>query len=304
MANLSKVFYIAEGATSDQAIGFQARSLRVDNPTNGWVLLDGEYQVGPLGFAYVQNLKPGRSQARLQVTLTSPGAVIATGNGQRASVTFYEEEQEPSATSYQTITAAISVTAGTQEQVRSGAGVSTDVGYRAADLAQPVYILAGAAGNSAPLTTLAGTNAAASQVDGHSSTIGTTTGAAVVTNANGTIQQYLRGLVAIFASVLDSLTRLLVMPKYNYTYIAAGQATTVIKATPGVLHTLTIHAAATATNTTTVYDNASGAGTIIALPAATTATVPITLTFDVAFGTGLVIITAVANGAPMTVSWL
>jgi hypothetical protein len=41
----------------------------------------------------------------------------------------------------------------------------------------------------------AGTSALNSQVDGHSATIGITTGAKVITDATGTLQQYLRGLV-------------------------------------------------------------------------------------------------------------
>jgi hypothetical protein len=40
-------------------------------------------------------------------------------------------------------------------------------------------------------------NEANSQVDGHSQTLGTTTGAAVTSNAAGSLQQYLRGLVQL-----------------------------------------------------------------------------------------------------------
>ena len=97
--------------------------------------------------------------------------------------------------------------------------------------------------------------------------------------------------------------RLLVMPNYSYAHIAAGQATTVVKASAGVLHSITFNGAATATNVTTVYDNATGAGTVIAIPAATTVTIPVTLTYDVAFANGLTIITATANGADMTVAY-
>lgn len=90
----------------------------------------------------------------------------------------------------------------------------------------------------------------------------------------------------------------------SYSYIPAGQATTVIKASAGVLHSITFWGAATATNTTTFYDNASGAGTIIALPAATAVTAPVTVVLDVAFTNGLTVITATANGCAMTVSYL
>lgn len=90
---------------------------------------------------------------------------------------------------------------------------------------------------------------------------------------------------------------------FTYKQIAAGQTTTVVKASAGVLHTITLNGAATATNVTTVYDNASGSGTVIAIPAATTATVPTTLTYDVAFLLGLTIITTTANGANMTIAY-
>lgn len=91
--------------------------------------------------------------------------------------------------------------------------------------------------------------------------------------------------------------------RFSYTHIGAGQATTVVKASAGFLHSITFNSAATATNVTTVYDNASGSGTVIAIPAATTATVPTTLTYDVLATLGITIITATANGADMTVSW-
>ena len=92
---------------------------------------------------------------------------------------------------------------------------------------------------------------------------------------------------------------------YTYDHIAAGSAATfVVKASAGVLHSITFNSAATATNVTTVYDNASGSGTVIAIPAATTATIAgLTLTYDVAFANGLTIITTTANGADMTVSY-
>lgn len=91
--------------------------------------------------------------------------------------------------------------------------------------------------------------------------------------------------------------------RFSYLHIAAGQATTVVKAGSGFLHSITLNGAATATNVTTVYDNTAGSGTVISIPAATTATVPTTLTYDVTFLTGLTIVTATANGADMTISY-
>ena len=88
---------------------------------------------------------------------------------------------------------------------------------------------------------------------------------------------------------------------YSFLNIAAGQATTVVKASAGTLHSIILNSAATATNTTTIYDHPSGVGTVIGRPAVTTATVPTTLLYDLAFANGLTIITAVANGGDMTV---
>lgn len=90
---------------------------------------------------------------------------------------------------------------------------------------------------------------------------------------------------------------------YTYLNIAAGQATTIVKASAGTLHSIILNSAATATNTTVVYDHPSGAGTVIGRPAVTTATVPTTLIYDIAFLNGLTIITAVANGGDMTICY-
>jgi hypothetical protein len=91
--------------------------------------------------------------------------------------------------------------------------------------------------------------------------------------------------------------------RFSYLNIVAGQATTTVKSGAGFLHSITLNSAATATNVTTVYDSTTGSGTVIAIPAATTATVPTTLTYDVSFATGLTIVTATANGSNMTVSY-
>lgn len=90
----------------------------------------------------------------------------------------------------------------------------------------------------------------------------------------------------------------------TYAHIAAGTATTVVKASAGTLYSITFNSAATATNVTTIYDNATGAGTVIAIPAATSVTSPLTLNFGpvgIAFSLGLTIITTTANGGDMTV---
>lgn len=109
---------------------------------------------------------------------------------------------------------------------------------------------------------------------------------------------------------LDAAARLLtangasVIGGASFLNIAAGQATTTVKSGAGTLYTIVLNSAATATNTTTIYDNTAASGTVIARPAATTATVPTTLNYGpagLAFATGLTIITATANGSDMTV---
>jgi hypothetical protein len=90
----------------------------------------------------------------------------------------------------------------------------------------------------------------------------------------------------------------------SFLNIVAGQATTTVKSGAGTLYSISLNSAATATNTTTIYDNTAASGTIIGKPAATTATVPTTLTYGpagLAFSTGLTIITATANGSDMTI---
>ena len=91
---------------------------------------------------------------------------------------------------------------------------------------------------------------------------------------------------------------------FSYYHIAAGAAATkVIKASAGTLHTICFNGPATSTNVTTVYDNATGAGTVIAVPAATAVTYPSCETLDINFLNGLTIITTTANGADMTISY-
>lgn len=90
----------------------------------------------------------------------------------------------------------------------------------------------------------------------------------------------------------------------SFLNIAAGQATTTVKSGAGTLYAIILNSAATATNTTTVYDNTAASGTVIARPAATTATLPTTINYGpvgLAFATGLTIITATANGSDMTI---
>jgi hypothetical protein len=76
---------------------------------------------------------------------------------------------------------------------------------------------------------------------------------------------------------------------YSYNNISSD-TTTVVKSGAGFLHSIVINTLA-ATGTATVYDNTAGSGTKIA----TIATAAMgTLLYDIAFGTGLTIVTATA----------
>ena len=119
-------------------------------------------------------------------------------------------------------------------------------------------------------------------------------GAAVALDSNGNTIVVGTGTFAVQSAAS-------VTGGYSFLNIPAGQATTVVKVSAGTLHSIILNSAATATNTTVVYDNASGAGMVIGRPAVTTATVPTTLIYDIAFANGLTIITATANGGDMTV---
>lgn len=77
---------------------------------------------------------------------------------------------------------------------------------------------------------------------GAGATLGVTTGAAVITDANGTIQQYLRGLVKLLVNIIsvnvNNWPAALVPTVYDST---AKEASKVVKASPGTLYSLTVY---------------------------------------------------------------
>lgn len=91
-----------------------------------------------------------------------------------------------------------------------------------------------------------------------------------------------------------------VTPAYCFTNIAAA-ASTLIRTGPGVLHAITFNKP-TATSVITIYDGLTTGGTKIG-----TITVPASpqtpvMLYDVAFGTGLLVVMATAD-SDITVSW-
>jgi hypothetical protein len=80
-----------------------------------------------------------------------------------------------------------------------------------------------------------------------------------------------------------------------------GDATTTIKSVPGYLHAITLNAP-TATEVITLYDNSTSSGTKIGTITVPSSPQPVTLIYDVAFWTGLTIVTATAT-SDITVSF-
>jgi len=89
-------------------------------------------------------------------------------------------------------------------------------------------------------------------------------------------------------------------PSYSYSNIPLN-TTIVIKSGAGFLKAITINKPGSG-STATVYDNTAGSGTIIAT-INTAASSPVTLTYEVAFSTGLTIVTAGTTAADITVSY-
>jgi hypothetical protein len=88
---------------------------------------------------------------------------------------------------------------------------------------------------------------------------------------------------------------------WNFSNITT-QTTTVVKASPGVLHTITFNTPI-ATTTVVVYNNTAGSGATIASFTIAASPMPVTLTFDIAFSVGLTIVTGVAN-SDITVTYI
>lgn len=75
--------------------------------------------------------------------------------------------------------------------------------------------------------------------------------------------------------------------------VAAAPTTTAVKASPGILHSITLNTP-TATGTIVVYNSLAASGAKIASFTSATGQVPFSLVFDVAFSIGLTIVTDVA----------
>ncbi len=93
------------------------------------------------------------------------------------------------------------------------------------------------------------------------------------------------------------------IPGYSFLNIVlAAPTTTVVQTGSGILHTITFNKPV-ATGVVTIYDNTSAAGTIIATITVPASPMPVTLTYDAAYSTGLTIVTATA-AQDITVSFV
>jgi hypothetical protein len=79
----------------------------------------------------------------------------------------------------------------------------------------------------------------------------------------------------------------------NYVNIT-GQATTTVKSTRGVLHTITFNNPV-ATSVVTIFDNTTNSGNKIGTITVPASPQPITLTYDVSFWIALTVVTATAS---------
>lgn len=115
---------------------------------------------------------------------------------------------------------------------------------------------------------------------------------------NGFIREDLGTLIAG-----EDLTnnRLDVEQHFGYSTEITANTTTTVKSGAGFLHTVYINQKGASSNTATLYDNTAGSGTVIAT-IDTTANVG-SIVYDVAFSTGLTIVTATGTAPHLGVSY-
>lgn len=110
-------------------------------------------------------------------------------------------------------------------------------------------------------------------------------------------------IIALLKGMLAQLLSTAPVQIYSadtYQNIPAGTATTVVKSGAGTLRGISINTKGASANIITVYDNVAGSGTKIAVIDGTSDRDHI---FDVAFATGLTIVSATGTGADITVRY-
>lgn len=107
------------------------------------------------------------------------------------------------------------------------------------------------------------------------------------------------GLIAL-GGAIPAASVPVVNAGFTYTHISTATTTTV-KTGAGVVHTITVNNLGTVASTTTVYDNTAGSGTVIAI--INTLAGQISYIYDVAFNTGLTLVTTGTVAPDITVSY-
>jgi hypothetical protein len=87
--------------------------------------------------------------------------------------------------------------------------------------------------------------------------------------------------------------------RYFSTHLSANTAGTAVTAGPGVLHSVVVNTAG-ATDTTTLYDGTSTAGTVLAV----LSEVAGSYIYDIAFETGLFVAIAGTTAPDLTITYL
>ncbi len=114
---------------------------------------------------------------------------------------------------------------------------------------------------------------------------------------NGRLQRIAQRLTSILAALTGTLT---VQLSYLFANVTAGGATTV-KSGAGTLRSVTINTKGTIASTVTIYDNTAGSGTKIGT--IDSLTLSGQFAFDVAFATGLTVVTTGTAAPDITVAY-
>ncbi len=107
-----------------------------------------------------------------------------------------------------------------------------------------------------------------------------------------------------FAALIFAAVGLLVSPAVAgdfYVHVNTN-ATTVVKPAPGNLVSVCVNKLGASANTATIYDNTAGSGTVIAV-IDTVGTGPACKNYNLAFTTGLTVVTATGTAADLTVTF-
>lgn len=98
--------------------------------------------------------------------------------------------------------------------------------------------------------------------------------------------------------VLADPALVVAMSPFSFSHIATA-ATTTVKSGAGVLHSITVNSLGTVASTTTAYDNTAGSGTVIGI--LNTLTLSGAFIYDLAFATGLTLVTTGTVAPDITV---